>query len=194
MADELFEIAFSGQIAEGVDLQTVKLQIGKIFKADENRLAQLFSGKRVIIKRQADEATVAKYRVAFERVGAVCEVNPLSQPTTTIESEPEQQTAEVAATPDTPSAENYQSKYPESDLVPQALLSVPLGIKAETIQDLAADIAPVGSQMQHQIKEDPEPNFDLNGLEVAPTGSDLSTGPKDEPPPPPDTSGLTMAD
>lgn len=194
MNEKYFEIAFSGVIAEDADLEKVKLQIGKLFKADESRLAHLFSGHTVIIKRQVDEATAAKYRGAFERAGAICEVLPLSPSTTATESASGQQAAQPAASTDASSAENYQSKYPESDLVPQALLSNPLGARAETIQDLVTDIAPVGSPMQHQIKEDPEPSFDLSGLEVAPTGSVLSLSSNDEPPPPPDTTGLSIAD
>ncbi len=78
MSEKLFEIAFSGQIADGADLQSVKLKIAKIFKADEDRLAQMFSGRRVLIKRQADEITMVKYRGAFQKAGAICEIVNLS--------------------------------------------------------------------------------------------------------------------
>ena len=77
MADPQFEIAFSGQIAEGADLATVKQNISKLFNADAERLEQMFSGKRVLIKRAADEATMAKYRGAFQKAGAVCEIREL---------------------------------------------------------------------------------------------------------------------
>jgi hypothetical protein len=202
MSDQLFEIAFSGQIAEGADLATVKRHIATIFKADEDRLAQMFSGKRVIIKRSVDAATAAKYRGAFEKAGAVCEVlatgQPDSQPTPQpVVQKPAAATAPAAASSPAPkveAAEDYVSRYPESEQIPQALLTEPLGVKGEEIPDLAADIAPVGSMMQHQIKEDPVPVIDTAGFDVAPVGSVLTTGKKSEPPPPPDTSGLTLAD
>ena len=198
MSDQLFEIAFSGQIADGADLETVKRHIATIFKADEGRLAQLFSGNRMVIKRSVDAATAAKYRGAFEKAGAICEVLQLGQP----EAQAPAQQAPVANTPPATgtsapkieTAEEYVSRYPESEQIPQALLTEPLGIKAEEIPDLAADIAPVGSMMQHQIKEEPEPDIDITGFDIAPVGSVLSSDDKTPPPPPPDTTGLTLAD
>ena len=195
MSEEFFEIAFSGQVVEGADLATVRSQIGKIFKADEQRLAQLFSGRRVLIKRRADAATMAKYRGAFERAGAVCEIRSLSDtnPAVSLASSPTTSQNPVSNN-NAEEAVPYQSRYPESDQVPQALLSDPLGIQGEQIAELRAEVAPIGSQMQHQIKEVPPANFDLLGLEIAPVGSMLSTGIEDTPPPPPDTSGLSLAD
>ena len=61
MSDELFEVAFSGQINDGADLDEVKARVAKMFNADEAKLAQLFSGKRIIIKKNIDLQTAAKY-------------------------------------------------------------------------------------------------------------------------------------
>lgn len=197
MSEQLFEIAFSGRIAEGAELETVKLHIAKIFKADAARMEQLFSGKRMIIKRSVDASTAAKYRGAFEKVGAICEVMAVgsapaatgSAVVATHDEKPVTQASEGA-----PGAEDYVSRYPESDEVPQALLTEPLGVKGNEIPDLAADIAPVGSMMQHQIKEDPVPDIDTTGFDIAPVGSTLSSDDKKPAPPPPDTTGLTLAD
>lgn len=186
MSDDLFEIAFSGQIIEGADPAQVKRQIGQIFKADATRLEQLFSGRRVVIKRQADEATANKYRAAFHRAGAICDIRSLNSRTSNEALNPQPQ-KDAAHQP-------YESKYPESDMVPQALLSDPLGISAESIEALNVDIAPVGSPMQHQIKETPQPSIDIGDLEIAPVGSTLSSAQQKELPPVPDTSGLSLAD
>ena len=70
----------------------------------------------------------------------------------------------------------------------------PLGITGDQIEDLAASIAPVGSELKVEYQQVDEPEFDLSGLEVAPVGSDLDTATKIAEPPPPDTSGITMAD
>ena len=197
MSDELFEIAFSGQIVEGADLDAVKQKIGAIFKADEARLEHMFSGRRVVIKRQVDEITAIKYRGAFLKAGAICEVvssaaavaQESSPPATVI---PEKTPART--TPAVDAGSGYVSKYPESEAVPQALLTEPLGVRGEDIQDLAADVAPVGSPMQHRIQYAEMPDIDTSGIDVAPVGSDLSSSKGAEPPPPPDTSGLSMAD
>ena len=193
MTDKLFDIAFSGQIVDGADLQVVKQVIGKIFKADEARLAKMFSGRRILIKRQADEITMIKYRGAFQKAGAVCEIVDLSEQA---ESTAGNSPPPVNKTPEAPQTDDaeYVSKYPESDEVPQALLSIPLDVNGENIQDLSADVAPVGSSMQDQIKAVEEPVIDISGIDVAPVGSDMSQNKGEAPPPPPDTTGLTMAD
>ena len=195
MSDELFDITFSGEIISGQDLDSVKQNIAFMFKADEARIEQMFSGHRVVIKRQLDQATAAKYRGAFEKAGAICEVRAVSQGANESTSNIQQVPAEPApSAPQTSDASAYVSKYPESDQIPQALLTEPLGISGDDIVDLSADVAPVGSPMQHHINEVAAPQIDTSGFDVAPVGSVLSTGPEKEVPPPPDTTGLTMAD
>ena len=77
MSDQLFEVAFSGQISEGADLQEVRARVGKMFNADETKLGQLFSGKRIVIKKNIDQATANKYQTALNRAGAECEIVPM---------------------------------------------------------------------------------------------------------------------
>lgn len=194
MTDKLFEIAFSGQIVKGADLQSVKQKIGKIFKADEERLNLMFSGRRVLIKRQADEITMVKYRGAFQKAGAICEIVDLSQADARPQSKPPQQPENKPPVPPQNDDSEYVSKYPESDEIPQALLSRPLGISAESIQDLATDLAPAGIQLLYHIEQIEEPAIDISGMDVAPVGSNLSVKEAEEIPAPPDTAGLTMAD
>ena len=75
MSDQLFEVAFSGQISEGANLEEVKVRVGKMFNADDAKLVQLFSGKRIVIKKNIDQATAAKYKTALNRAGAECEIS-----------------------------------------------------------------------------------------------------------------------
>ena len=72
-----FEIAFSGQILPGAELEQVKAAIARVFQADAALLARLFSGQRVVIKKGVDAVGLAKYQSAFERAGAVLEVRDL---------------------------------------------------------------------------------------------------------------------
>jgi hypothetical protein len=191
MSDKLFEIYFSGQIVAGAALETVKQKIAAIFKADEARLAQLFSGRRMLIKRQADEITMIKYRGAFQKAGAICEVVEVNEGAV---ADPAAEKPDEKPARKPSEGAGYVSKYPESDLVPQALLTEPLGVRGENIEELAADVAPVGSPMQLQIKDVEAPFIDTSGFDVAPVGSTLTTRKADQPPPPPDTSGLSLAD
>ena len=60
MSEQLFEVAFAGQITDGANLDEVKARVGKMFNADDAKLAQLFSGKRIVIKKNVDQAPAAK--------------------------------------------------------------------------------------------------------------------------------------
>ena len=81
MNESPYEVAFSGQIQEAVELDAVKARIGKIFKADEVTIAQLFSGKRIVIKRNLSAEAADKYSMAFTKAGAICELTLMSADT-----------------------------------------------------------------------------------------------------------------
>ena len=192
MSEQLFEVAFSGQISDGANLDEVKTRVGKIFKADDAKLAQLFSGQRIVIKKNIDQATAAKYKSALNSAGAECEVNLMGGAAP----------AAAAATPDaapaesnavtTPPSVQFETAYDgEVEPPPQ---TDPLGITGDQIEDLAVSIAPIGSELQDAHTEPEEPQIDITGLDIAPVGSDISATKKDSEPPPPDTSGITMAD
>lgn len=187
MSDQLFEVAFSGQISEGAELGEVKAKVAKMFNADEAKLGQLFSGKRVVIKKNIDKATATKYQSALNRAGALCEISPLGG------AAPAAAPAAAVDKPATaaPAAQIETGDYGEVAPPPA---TDPLGITGDQIEDLAASIAPVGSELKVEYQQVDEPEFDLSGLEVAPVGSDLDTATKKAEPPPPDTSGITMAD
>lgn len=196
MNDELFEIAISGEILDGENPEDVKARIGKMFNADEAKIAQLFSGNRVVIKKNVDQQTAEKYKKALNKAGAVCEIKSLSPVVET--PAVETPVAEPAPTP--PPAPPVHAAPPEprepidyGDIAPPPQVD-PLGITGDQIEDLAASIAPVGSAMQDNIEEVDEPQFDFSGFDVAPVGSVIGSEKKEPDPPPPDTSGLSMAD
>ena len=197
MADQLFEVAFSGQLSEGASLDEVKAKVGKMFNADDSKIAQLFSGKRIVIKKNIDQATAAKYKTALNRAGAECEIKPMGgvpamAPADTAGSKPAPPPAPAATESGTAVSMEYESRYDgETEPPPQ---TDPLGITGDQIEDLAASLAPVGSELQDNYDEVEEPQFDTAGLEVAPAGSDLSTVEKEPDPPPPNTTGIELAD
>ena len=71
-----YEIAFSGKLVPGARPELVQANLGKLFQADAQRIAALFSGRRVILKSNLDEAAAEKYRSTLERAGALVEVLP----------------------------------------------------------------------------------------------------------------------
>ena len=186
MSNELFEVAISGQIRVGENTEDVKARVGKMFNADEAKIAQLFSGNRIVIKKNVDQQTAAKYQTALNRAGAECEVKSMSPPP-------------AVAIPTTPAAiapalvENPVSDVDYGDIAPPPQTD-PLGITGDDIEDLSVSIAPIGSALQDDIKSVDAPQIDISEFEVAPVGADLGTAKKQPDPPPPDTTGLSMAD
>lgn len=199
MSDQLFEVAFSGQVSDGANPDEVRAKVGKMFNADDAKLAQLFSGKRIVIKKNVDRATANKYQTALVRAGAECEIAPI---TDAAAIEPATQPVAAAAPEPAPTAESSPAaataaREPESsydgELAPPPQTD-PLGITGDQIEDLAVSIAPVGSELQDDYQAPEEPDIDITGFDIAPVGSDLSTAKKEADPPPPDTSGITLAD
>jgi hypothetical protein len=198
MSDQLYEVAFSGQISEGADLDDVKAKVAKMFNADDTKLALLFSGKRIVIKKNIDQATAAKYQSALGRAGAQSEISP---PIATAATAPAA-TAPAAAAAAAPAAAEkpasaasaVQIETGDHGEVAPPPATDPLGITASDIEDLAASIAPVGSEIQAEYVEVETPEFDLSELDMAPVGSELNTRAKNSDPAPPDTSGISMAD
>ena len=206
MADQLFEIAFSGKIMDGANPDEVKVRVGKIFNADAAMITQLFSGKRVVIKKNVDKATAVKYKTALNRAGAQCEVKlmggaPVGAPEQAAPQQAAQQqaaapAAKPAAAPaagdGAPVSMEYESKY-DGDVAPPPQTD-PLGITGDQIADLSASLAPVGSELQDEYDSAQAPQIDVGGLDIAPVGSDLGSGKKQPDPPPPNTNGIELAD
>ena len=196
MSDQLFEVAFSGQVSEGANPEEVRARVGKMFNADESKLTQLFSGKRIVIKKNIDRATANKYQTALNRAGAECEIAPMGGAATAAQPAP-------AAAPSPPPAGTapavgaaatgeYESRY-DGEVAPPPQTD-PLGITGDQIEDLSVSIAPVGSALKDEYAEPAEPEIDISGFDIAPAGSELSSAKKEPEPPPPDTSGITLAD
>ncbi len=195
MSDELYEVAFSGEIAEGADPEAVKAKVGAMFKADANKLAHLFSGKRVVIKKNIDQATAQKYKTALSNAGALCEVKPVGGVTTEVDKAPSPpQPQEPVQTTNASSSASTKSGTSGEGNAPAAPQTDPLGITASDISELSVSVAPVGSQMQDDIKEVSAPDVDISELDMAPAGSDLGQVRKGDEPPPPDTDGLSLVD
>jgi len=191
MSNDLFEVAFSGGIADGSDPAQVRANIGKMFKADAAKLNQLFSGNRVVIKKNIDRQTAMKYQTAMKKAGAICEVKMLTE-----SGSPTSVSAKA-----TPAARSASSPSPKprpasvaSADVPPAPDTDPLHVMGDQIPDLSASVAPVGSDVQDAKPDIPEPVLDLADLSMAPPGSDLGEVKKKAEPPPPDTTGMSLVD
>lgn len=181
-----FEIAFSGQLLPGAELQQAKDAIVRLFNADEATLARLFSGRRVVIKQRLDAAATAQYRAAFQRAGAVLEVRELNA----ADSEP---------------LESGSTALPQGKTaVQQAKISAfgALQITARDeymaafsdVQALDFGLAPLGADLQPAVAAMPAPDFDLSAMSLAPIGSDMGELPRPTAIELPDISHLALLD
>jgi tetratricopeptide (TPR) repeat protein len=69
---EKYNVIFQGEIIEGKNIDNVKEKISAIFNQDPTKTERLFSGQRVIIKKNADLETCEKIRNKFADAGALC--------------------------------------------------------------------------------------------------------------------------
>ena len=175
----LYEIAFAGQVVPGAPLEQVKANLARLFQADEQRIALLFSGRRVVIKSGLDAAGAEKYRATMERAGALAIVQAL-------------QVEEVEMAPPPAPAPAAQAAAPARSGSAQV---IPLDEYMAAFSDVEAPdfgIAPVGADLQDAKAEAQAPAVDLSQFSLAPVGSDMGQAKAAPPAPPPDTSHLKL--
>jgi len=69
-----YKVIFNGKILGGCQCEDVKRHLGALLKTDQNKIDRLFSGRGVVIKRDADYQTALKYLNVFKQAGAICEL------------------------------------------------------------------------------------------------------------------------
>lgn len=180
----LYEIAFAGQVVPGAPLEQVKANLARLFQADAQRIALLFSGRRIVIKSGLDAAGAEKYRATMERAGALAIVQALDV-----------EEVEMAPPP---------AAAPAPVTAPVAAAPVKGGSAARVIprdeymaafSDVEAPdfgIAPVGADLQDAKPEAQAPKVDLSQFSLAPVGSDMGQAKAAPAAPPPDTSHLKL--
>jgi uncharacterized protein YbjQ (UPF0145 family) len=72
-----YNIVFEGETVPGKEVDAVKKALMNILKVDEEGIDRLFSGKRMLIRKNVEAATAKKFRKAFEDIGAVCNLEPV---------------------------------------------------------------------------------------------------------------------
>ena len=177
----LYEIAFAGQVVPGAPLEQVKANLARLFQADEQRIALLFSGRRVVIKSGLDAAGAEKYRATMERAGALAIVQALQV-----------EEVEMAPPPAPVTAPAAQAAAPARS---GSARVIPRDEYMAAFSDVEAPdfgIAPVGADLQDAKAEAQAPAVDLSQFSLAPVGSDMGQAKAAPPAPPPDTSHLKL--
>ncbi|WP_295464071.1 hypothetical protein [uncultured Pseudomonas sp.] len=190
MSAALYEIAFQGELIAGADAQQTRQNLMRLFQADEQRIAVLFSGRRMIIKNRLDAATAERYRATLAQAGALVEVVPMAE---TVESAPD--TPTPVATPIAAAAPVTAAAAPAVPAAQGTLSVAPRDVVMAAFVDVQAPdfgLAPVGADLQDQAAPVAPPRVDLSHLSLAPVGSDLGPTAEALPVAVPDTDHLTL--
>jgi|GEM_PF-4471614 len=76
MKNQPCNVVFDGTIEPGRDVDEVKKGLASLFKKDVSEISHFFSGDPVVMKKNIDPATAAKYQAALRRAGAICTIVP----------------------------------------------------------------------------------------------------------------------
>nr|WP_322939140.1 hypothetical protein [Pseudomonas sp. s4] len=180
-----YEIAFSGQLVPGAQPELVKANLAKLFQADAQRIAQLFSGRRIVIKNNLDAAGAEKYRATLERAGARVEVVDMDVLIEEVELAPPPPVEPPPAVVTAPAARAGRLQVAPRDEYMAAFSDV-------DAPDFG--IAPVGSDLQDARPDAAAPAVDLSQFTLAPVGSDMGQAKSSTPAAAPDTSHLKLLD
>jgi len=169
----VYEIVFTGELQPGAQLEVVKANLARLFQADEQRIALLFSGRRLVLKNNLDAAGAEKYRSSLERAGAYAYVIDTSTVIEEIEMAPAPQAPPPVGRAVVEPRDVYMAAFTEVDAPDYA-------------------IAEVGAEMQPPSAPVAPPALDLSQMSLAPAGSDLGQAKAPPAGPPPDTSHLKI--
>lgn len=202
MAEDLFNIVFKGELVRSFDKDTVKKNLGQLFKIDGAKVDALFSGRAVVLKRNLNFENANKYRVAIKKAGARVDVEPVAGETASASEAPPpkaqhssgqgkavfgerssagaQEVSAQASSPLATSAENA-SKPAESSAGPKPAVAAsnkgnPMAAASAHVEDNSGfSLADAGSDLltASERKEEVVANVDVSGLSLKSGGGDL---------------------
>jgi hypothetical protein len=204
--ETLYDIYFAGELVDGFAEPQVRDSLAALFKAGEDTLEKLFSGKAIAIKRGVDEATASRYRGAMRKAGAVVSIREAiaDKPSTATSTNP---------APTMSMAPLGSEILNEEERAPDAHAEVDTsGIKMENT--FMGDEAPPASAVPSPpdtshlslVGEDDDSDIphieygrtplkpETDHLTIAQAGEEIPNLPPTETPLDPDTSALSLAD
>lgn len=178
---KLYEIIFSGQLIPGAQLDRVQANLAKLFQADAQRIALLFSGRRLVLKNNLDPAAAEKYRSTLERAGAQAEIVEMPGQVQAAAPEPdpiEVEEVELAPPPDEPTWTRRAPQAPSgpADRPEKVSKFEPRDVYMAAFADVEAPdltLSELGKNVQDPKPAPVAPRLDLSGISLAPAGSDM---------------------
>ena len=184
MESEKFDLVFSGQIMPKQDLAVVKSNMANLFKISNAQVDVLFSGKKVVLKRNVDLTAANRYRVAIKKAGARVElvkshatapqpIKPASKTDDPMMERPPASTGQgVAVSKANPiSASTVTQKVSAKNTINEAVVEQASTHKPSTTSTLK--VLPVGEGLLVEKNSQHHADVDVPEFEVLDAGSDL---------------------
>ncbi|MDH5393458.1 MAG: hypothetical protein OEY11_09755 [Gammaproteobacteria bacterium] len=189
-----FEVVFKGEVIDGFDATETREKIGKLFNADETKIARLFSGNNVVIKKNLDQATANKYIAAFEKAGAIATVRDAAVTTNTppAATQTENKTAPAEPTGASHSGIVFEhSGEASAHLTPAPQTQIQL----DSNPDLSSlSLREASGNLVDTADEVPEASIDTSEFTLAEAGTDLAEKKEEVAPLNTDLSGISLVD
>jgi hypothetical protein len=203
---ERFQLMFRGETLEGQHKAVVKKRLAQLLNLDDDRLQRLFAGEPVVIKKDVDRATAARYQAEFKKAGARlrvvgdsdAETDPADTPADADASGEDPTIAEAGAMmsdaddeppPEPPDTSHLSVAETGSDLLEEAHRAEQVVLDVDPDFDLAAPGTDLGQITADVVDVEIDPDFT-----VAPPGADMDESEKSAPPAPPDTTHINLED
>ncbi|HHM05157.1 MAG TPA: hypothetical protein ENJ19_05380 [Gammaproteobacteria bacterium] len=166
MSDARYQIHVDGRLVDGARTEEVAQRLARLFNTPADKLAPLFSGRRVVIKKGVDRATAQTYVARVEQAGLRCFAEPASG----------------AAPPSPAEADPVPTAQAAPELATEARTEPGATELAPTAMDSAATRnAPHAEPAPEPVSAAAAPETD-SGPELAPAGSVLVEAPVIAPP------------
>ena len=220
--DPLYNIYFSGELLEGQQLEQVRGNLAKLFKANDSTLDKLFSGSPQLVKRECDKATALQYKKAMENAGAKplikavetaqsASSEPASEPAkpqtaaeriAALAAAPDQGGYDAAETTTAPSDGSRAANRPDTDggsgidLAPEGTEVLKPDERSEQvvadIDTSSLDLDEVSGRLSEEAPAPPSAP-DVGHLSMGEVGDSIPTLTAESPPVEPNTDGIDLA-
>jgi hypothetical protein len=173
MTEQKIDIYFRGDIAPGEKIMDVRERLKKLFKADDEQMQRLFSGRPAVIRRNLDGPAAEQYSQAMLKAGALVELRPVEPEIETDQASPD--SAEIA--PENLTDNQQAPASPEPGPAAQSKGDEKSSTKKTegTAADQSGDfsIAPVGADM---LNEEERGEVEVVEVDISALSADAMSG------------------
>ncbi len=188
MDNVLYDIFFRGGVMPGENLDTVKGNLSKLFKANANQIDAMFSGRAIVIKKSLSKEAALQYQSAMEKAGARVILREKTQ-------SPDNSTLNSASSTTSGPANTPKPLTPQSPPVQTSAETIAASSPPSSVpEDDSWDLAPAGSDVLSESERTHFVPADIDTSAIKLTSAfaepELDNTP---PPPPPNTDHISVA-